>query len=678
MRLSLNASDDLRKQVLVFRLDDHFFIFASVQICNTSPSVSLITSNLQRFPMYRSSKLFFALTFLLAIEFSPSLCFSHDGPDPVAHWVFRSDAIDGTLLRSRLGPDARFSSSPRIVSEIVGESTLFRRGLQCTISEDAVELIDDLPSQDLTISAWVAIDQPEKWGGLIGVISDDGNAESGWLLGYRGNRFTFALASEGADDGDGRLTYLDSTTEWSPGKLYHVVAVYDGTEMNLYVNGKMESTSKEQSGRILYPQSKVPFTLGGYRDRDEDYRLQGRIKEIAVYDLAAKEAWVAEEFAHEARLAAQEARVFKSTGDFVVPPYLQFATQTGMTVCWETPHPMSTTLQWGETSECRQQIKVEGLRKFHEVRIEQLQPETQYFYAVESSGADERFLESPVLTFSTAVHETSPYAFVVIGDTQGNPTVSLKLAEMAWAQRPNFCIHAGDLVSTGPNDSHWTQHFFPGMKPLIERVPFYPVLGNHEQNADNYFRYVSLPAPEYYYSFRYGNSQFFMIDSNRNVDPGSEQFEWLNKGLAESTAKWKFVCHHHPPYSSDENDYGDLWKTNKSTRGDLRVRQLAALYDKYGVDIVWNGHIHSYERTWPIRDGQPGKQGTIYMITGGGGGGLETAGPYRPSFQNNVKHGHHYCLVAVNNETLEFKAFDLEGRLFDAVKIEKITPSSAE
>lgn len=66
------------------------------------------------------------------------------------------------------------------------------------------------------------------------------------------------------------------------------------------------------------------------------------------------------------------------------------------------------------------------------------------------------------------------------------------------------------------------------------------------------------------------------------------------------------------------------------------------------------------------------------MITGGGGGGLETAGPYRPSFQNNVKHGHHYCLVAVNNETLEFKAFDLEGRLFDAVKIEKITPSGAE
>ena len=36
--------------------------------------------------------------------------------------------------------------------------------------------------------------------------------------------------------------------------------------------------------------------------------------------------------------------------------------------------------------------------------------------------------------------------------------------------------------------------------------------------------------------------------------------------------------------------------------GDLRARKLVPLYEKYGVDIVWNGHIHSYERTWPIRE----------------------------------------------------------------------------
>ena len=59
------------------------------------------------------------------------------------------------------------------------------------------------------------------------------------------------------------------------------------------------------------------------------------------------------------------------------------------------------------------------------------------------------------------------------------------------------------------------------------------------------------------------------------------------------------------------------------------------------------------------------------MVTGGGGGGLETAGPFKPAFQNNVRRGHHYCMVAINGGVLEFKAFDLEDRLFDFFKLKK-------
>jgi hypothetical protein len=65
------------------------------------------------------------------------------------------------------------------------------------------------------------------------------------------------------------------------------------------------------------------------------------------------------------------------------------------------------------------------------------------------------------------------------------------------------------------------------------------------------------------------------------------------------------------------------------------------------------------------------------MVTGGGGGGLETAGPIKPYFQNNVKHGHHYCLVGINGRTLEFKAFDMEGRMFDYLKIDKSVATEA-
>jgi 3',5'-cyclic AMP phosphodiesterase CpdA len=163
-----------------------------------------------------------------------------------------------------------------------------------------------------------------------------------------------------------------------------------------------------------------------------------------------------------------------------------------------------------------------------------------------------------------------------------------------------------------------------------------------------------------------------MIDTNQKVNPGSVQYIWLEKELANSDATWKFVCHHHPPYSSDENDYGNLWKTNQGNHGDLRARELVPLYEKYGVDIVWNGHIHSYERTWRLLRGKAVQSGgPFYMITGGGGGGLETPAPTRPFFQNNVRRGHHYVMVHINGGTLEMKAFTIDDRLFDYHKIEK-------
>ncbi|MEW4455626.1 LamG-like jellyroll fold domain-containing protein [Bremerella sp. JC817] len=607
--------------------------------------------------------------------------FAHEGPDPLARWRFDSDAIsqqgDQTKILPRRGPTGVLIGKFEMLGEKHDE-TLFLSGNQSAviIAEDHNEASKYLPTEALTVSTVVSISQPEQWGGLIGAIEDNGSQESGWLVGYDEKTFTFALRGK---EGTGRLTYLKGKTPYEAGKLYHVVAVYDGETMQLYINGKLEAESKEQSGSIQYP-AKTPYMLGAYRDSDEFQSLKGRLREIVLYDLAAKKEWVDHDFEHNASLAALPAMESNDPLDFVIEPYLQFGTQNSMTVMWRTNRRALGTLYFGESAECPNRIDIPEGKEIHEITIEGLEPETQYFYRTESRlKPDAEPLVSTPATFQTAVNRDTPFAFAVISDTQGNPAVSGKLAQFAWGQRPSFLLHPGDLVEVGPRDSHWTQHFFPSMNPLIRHVPFFPVLGNHERNAQHFYDYVSLPKPEYFYQFRFGNAHFFMIDSNRNLDPDSEQYQWLEKHLSESDATWKFVCHHHPPYSSDENDYGNLWKTNKGTRGDQNARQLVPLYEKYHVDIVWNGHIHSYERTWPIRENRAVKEGApIYMITGGGGGPLETPGPIRPFFMNTVRRGHHYSMVRINDTKLEFQAYDLENRLFDQMTISKQTAAAHE
>ncbi|MEL6905065.1 MAG: LamG-like jellyroll fold domain-containing protein [Planctomycetota bacterium] len=601
----------------------------------------------------------------------------HDGPDPIGSWRLAERQVDGTRLTARMGADAEITGE----RSFVGGALLFD-GETTRVELDAAA--QPLPTESFCVEAWAAINTPTRWGGLFGTIQDNGNAETGWLLGYDDERFTFALSTAGANDGDGRLTYMRGATRYEEGRFHHVCATYDGATMRLWVDGQIDAFSTDQSGAILYPKS-APVVIGGYRDDDEDYLLHGRIHSVRLFDAVPTAEGVWHMFEHGEELTREAPHlVLDPEHRWLVQPYLQWATRDGMTIRWETSRPSTSVVEWATRVDFAPEDPektspsfahawaADGATRMHEVRLTGLETGTAHYYRVRSVDDLGRELVSGVSSFQTAPEKDDPYAFVVISDTQGNPEVSGRIAQHAFGLRPNFVLHPGDLVSTGGNKEEWLTHFFSSMKPLLERVALFPVLGNHEQDARYYYDYMSLPDPEHHYTFEYGNTQFFMLDSNREVGPGSEQYRFLDRELLRSKAEWKIVCYHHPCYTSDEDDYGDTWH-GPSTRGDLRTRELVTLFDAHGVDIVWNGHIHSYERTWPLRAGRATdpEGGTVYMITGGGGGSLETAGPIRPSFQNTVKHGHHFCYVAVNGRTLEMKAYDLEGRLFDALTIRK-------
>ncbi len=367
---------------------------------------------------------------------------------------------------------------------------------------------------------------------------------------------------------------------------------------------------------------------------------------------------------------------------FLVKPYLQFSTQNGMYILWETKEHATSRVDFGEArwnvqaAVLDRSATLDGSRLMHEVFLGDLKPETNYFWQVISVTTKGDTLRTPVYSFKTAIKDSSAYMFALIGDTQRNsrtPWAWGKIAEKVWQDRPNFVVLAGDLVDQGFKKTDWTEHFFPNGHQLMSRVPVYSVLGNHEQDAPFYYQYIVAPPPEYYYTFTYGNAQFFMLDSNRDLSEGSEQYEWLEWELAKSTATWKIAVHHHPPYSSDSDDHGDTFK-ELSTLG-TKARNLVPLYERYGLDFCLFGHTHLYERSWPIREDRINmKEGVVYINSGGAGGGLEDFAPTRSWFTLELQSVHHYCTFAIYDKNLVFKAIDHEGRMLDAFQMQKEAP----
>jgi len=529
-----------------------------------------------------------------------------------------------------------------------------------------------LPTQAFSISTWVSIDTPSRWGGVIGCVQDNNDVELGWILGYNETQFTIGLSTVGSDDGNGMMTYLDSaSTTYEIGKWYFVSATYDGSSLKLFVNGKLCNVTNDQHGNIAYNKD-MPFVIGGYQDDNELNFFDGRIQSITLNQKSLSASQI--DLAFDKNKTLSEFPVWHNTRlDWEVKPYLNWPTTEKISVSFETTIPTDATLEvWHETGCCKQTVQSHK-NSLHHFRLDGLEANQKYFYLVRADDSLGNTIESERLSFRTAPNADDSFTFIAIGDTQSQAEVVKRISDLAFMHRPNLIIHAGDLVTTGTNKTHWTNHFFPAMQPLISRVPFMPVLGNHEQDAQHYYDYMDLPQPEMYYSFIFGSAEFFMIDGNRKLSEGSKQLKWLEGALSQSIATWKFAVLHQPPYTSDSNDYGDTYRTT-STRGDTNVKNIISLLEKYGVDICFSGHVHDYERTFPILNGKVTPLhdgGVMYVTTAGGGGYLEHFDPTNTWFGHKKANYHHLVYIAIHGKQLEFQAIDEYGQLFDVITINK-------
>ncbi len=315
-------------------------------------------------------------------------------------------------------------------------------------------------------------------------------------------------------------------------------------------------------------------------------------------------------------------------------PYLQLGATDSIVVDWQTFSATEGALEFGRTESLGTRIETVESSTRHSVSLAGLEPNTYYYYQV----YDGNQAVSDLLRFHTNHGPgDTEFSFLVVGDSGTGAAAMYDVANLIRASSVSLGLHTGDLVYPNGEDELYDSRFFYPYAPFLASNVMYPSLGNHDLLTDDgapYFNNFALPGNESsgtkrYYSFDYAHAHFVALDTNSTLAIGSAQRMWLEQDLAMTTKPWKFVFFHHPPYSAGFQSNG----TGRSLLQDPRVRRnLAPLFELYGVDIVFSGHAHSYERTFPISQDRAADEtqepiytdpsGPIYIVTGGGGGFL--------------------------------------------------------
>lgn len=247
--------------------------------------------------------------------------------------------------------------------------------------------------------------------------------------------------------------------------------------------------------------------------------------------------------------------------------------------------------------------------------------------------------------------------FAVIGDSgqpgTGQTNIATQMA--AWRGRfPfEFVLMTGDNLYGRERPKDYARKFEIPYKPLLDAgVKFYASLGNHDDPEQRLYKPFNMGG-ERYYSFKpKAGVRFFALDSNY-VD--QRQRGWLDKELAASGSDWKIAFFHHPLYSSGE--------THGSA--ELQRRQLEPVFLKHGVNVVFTGHEHFYERVKP-------QKGVAYFIIGSSA--KLRKGDLRKSEQTVYGNDTDYSfmLVEVVGNELYFQAISHKGVTLDAGSIRRV------
>lgn len=325
---------------------------------------------------------------------------------------------------------------------------------------------------------------------------------------------------------------------------------------------------------------------------------------------------------------------------------------------------------------------------------------------------------------SVRARPTVRHRFVILGDPGQNTAQQRGLAEYAKSLDPDFLFFGGDMVYEHGRTTDYLQKFFPIYDGLLRQRLWVAIPGNHDTDESNFsshpdgyafFHNWQQPSngpvlattptlkgnPKYRdaflkaagskfpralnFSFNYANAHWTIIDTNKYNNMRDPKLrEWIEADLTAARGyRWRFVGMHHPAFNSA-----------RKHAEQQHPRWLADLFEKHEVDVVFSGHVHNYQRSYPLRFLNPsagsglivrgnvlpdkeGRNGVIYVISGSGGAALhnsdqegkpKTWQPFTAAFHSRV---HSLSVVDIDAGKLTFRQLTVSGRQLDSFTIQK-------
>ncbi len=350
----------------------------------------------------------------------------------------------------------------------------------------------------------------------------------------------------------------------------------------------------------------------------------------------------------------------------------------GLTITWQSKGEKDS-IKWGYSSSYEKGkfigIKRDGYEDyFYDYNFPALNTNDTIYYKIYDSNASGWTSEK---TYVTADDKNSTkFSFLAMGDSRSYVADWRDVSNAANKNKTDFTLFTGDIVSNGGDVEDWNEWFEYG-EDFLSKNLVYHCIGNHECRSDGapvYANNFCLPEnnskTKYYYSFTYGNAVFICLDTEEGSTPTdiSVQNTWLKNTLETYKDKtWKFVWFHRPFYTTGEHA-GEM---------DDKMDTWFDTFDTYGVDMIFNGHDHMYERTKPVQKngkvvdeyGSAPNQGRCQIVCGGAGAPLYSTGS-ADWLEVGAKE-HHYCKIEINENTLEFKVYDKNNKVFDELTIKK-------